>query len=121
METKTVIEIVMNVVVIIALSGIVPVAVQYAREKVKGKKVEEAVDIILDAVDQTNQTFADELRNSGTFTKEKQKEALQKSLTGALSMMNKRMIEFLGKEFNDAEAWIVSKIEAACKANKSDN
>lgn len=97
--------------------AVVPAAVEYAREKTKGTKVEKAVGIVLDAVDQTNQTFADQFRQNGTFTEDKQKEALRKSLKTSLSMMNDKTIEFLEKEFNDVEAWITSKIEAACKEN----
>lgn len=120
MDTQNILNTLLNAVIVVAITGIAPAVVQYVREKVSGSKIEEAVGIVLDAVDQTNQTFADELRESGTFTEEKQKEALQKSLTAALSMMNKSMIKFLEKEFNDVEAWIVAKIEAACKANKTE-
>lgn len=118
MDTQNILNTLLNAVIVVAITGIAPAVVQYVREKVSGSKIEEAVGIILDAVDQTNQTFADELRESGTFTEEKQREALEKSLTSAISMMNKSMIKFLEKEFNDVEAWIVAKIEAACKANK---
>lgn len=72
-------------------------------------------------MDQTNQTFADQLRKDGTFTEEKQREAMEKSVKTALSMMNERTLKILEREFNDVEAWIVSKIEAACKENKRIN
>lgn len=118
MDFQNVLNALVNAAVIAAITGIAPAVVEYVRGKVAGSKTEEAVNIILDAVDQTNQTFADELRKDGSFTEEKQKEALQKSLTAALSMMNKNLLKFLEKNFNDVEAWIVAKIEAACKANK---
>lgn len=118
MNAQNILETLLNAVIVIAITGVVPAVVQYVREKISGSKIEEAVGIILDAVDQTNQTFADALRESGTFDEEKQKEALQMSLTAALSMMNDSMIKYLEKEFNDVEAWIVAKIEAACKVNK---
>jgi len=118
MDFQNVLNALVNAAVIAAITGIAPAVVEYVRGKVAGSKTEEAVNIILGAVDQTNQTFADELRKDGSFTEEKQKEALQKSLTAALSMMNKNLLKFLEKNFNDVEAWIVAKIEAACKANK---
>lgn len=118
MNAQNILETLLNAVIVIAITGVVPAVVQYVREKISGSKIEEAVGIILDAVDQTNQTFADALRESGTFDEEKQKEALQMSLTAALSMMNDSIIKYLEKEFNDVEAWIVAKIEAACKVNK---
>jgi len=118
MDFQNVLNALVNAAVIAAITGIAPAVVEYVRGKVAGSKTEEAVNIILGAVDQTNQTFADELRKDGSFTEEKQKEALQKSLTAALSMMKKNLLKFLEKNFNDVEAWIVAKIEAACKANK---
>lgn len=118
MNAQNILETLLNAVIVVAITGVVPAVVQYVRKKISGSKIEEAVGIILDAVDQTNQTFADALRENGTFDEEKQKEALQMSLTAALSMMNDSMIKYLEKEFNDVEAWIVAKIEAACKVNK---
>lgn len=118
MNAQNILETLLNAVIVVAITGVVPAVVRYVREKISGSKIEEAVGIILDAVDQTNQTFADALRENGTFDEEKQKEALQMSLTAALSMMNDSMIKYLEKEFNDVEAWIVAKIEAACKVNK---
>lgn len=118
MNAQNILETLLNAVIVVAITGVVPAVVQYVREKISGSKIEEAVGIILDAVDWTNQTFADALRENGTFDEEKQKEALQMSLTAALSMMNDSMIKYLEKEFNDVEAWIVAKIEAACKVNK---
>lgn len=118
MNAQNILETLLNAVIVVAITGVVPAVVQHVREKISGSKIEEAVGIILDAVDQTNQTFADALRENGTFDEEKQKEALQMSLTAALSMMNDSMIKYLEKEFNDVEAWIVAKIEAACKVNK---
>ena len=121
MDIQQLLQTLINGVLVVVVPVVANEVIQYVRTKTKGTKVEEAVDIVLDAVDQTNQTFADELRESSTFTEEKQKEALEKSLKTALSMMNDRMIKLLEKEFNNVEAWIVSKIEAACKANKSGN
>lgn len=118
MNAQNILETLLNAVIVVAITGVVPAVVQYVREKISGSKIEEAVGIILDAVDQTNQTFADALRENGTFDEEKQKEALQMSLTAALSMMNDSTIKYLEKEFNDVEAWIVAKIEAACRVNK---
>lgn len=119
MDLQTLLQSLINGILVVVVPVATAAAVQYVREKIKGSRVEEAVNIILDAVDQTNQTFADELRESGSFTPEKQAEALKKSLDESLSMMNDRMVTFLDKEFNNAEAWIIAKIEAACKANKA--
>ena len=118
MDIQNVTQVLVDVVIFLAVTVIAPLISQYVRKKTAGTMIEEAVDIVLDAVDQTNQTFADELRSSGKFDEASQKEALKRSVETALSTMNKRMIKFLEAEFNDVEAWIVTKIEAACKANK---
>lgn len=117
MDVNAATQTLINVLVIVVIPTLTKAAVDYARQKVKGTRIQQAADIILDAVDQTNQTFADRLRESGDFTKENQKKALEMSLKASLAMMNDEMIKTLEKEFNDAEAWIVSKIEAVCKAN----
>ena len=118
MELQNLLNTIVSAVLIPAIPVVVGAAVQYVRTKTAGSKIEEAVGIVLDAVDQTNQTFADQLRKDGTFTEDKQREAMEKSVKTALSMMNDRTLKILEKEFNDVEAWIVSKIEAACKENK---
>ena len=121
MDLQNLLETIVNTVLIPAIPIVVGAAVQYVRTKTEGSKIEEAVGIVLDAVDQTNQTFADQLLKDGTFTEEKHREAMEKSVKTALSMMNERTLKILEREFNDVEAWIVSKIEAACKENKRIN
>lgn len=120
MDIQVILSTIVSGFLAVAVPVVTKAVVDYVHEKIKGSKIEEAVDIVLDAVDQTNQTFADQLRKDGGFNEEKQKEALEKSLKTSLSMMNKRMLKFLEKEFNNVEAWILSKIEAACKANKKE-
>ncbi len=117
MDVNATTQTLINVLVIVVIPTLTKAAVDYMRLKIQGTRIEQAGQIVLDAVDQTNQTFADKLRESGDFTKENQKKALEISVKAALERMNDRTIELLEKEFNGAEAWIISKIEAACKAN----
>lgn len=117
MDVNATTQTLINVLVIVVIPTLTKAAVDYMRLKIQGTRIEQAGQIVLDAVDQTNQTFADRLRESGDFTKENQKKALEMSVKAALERMNDRTIELLEKEFNDAEAWIISKIEAACKTN----
>lgn len=117
MDVNATTQTLINVLVIVVIPTLTKSAVDYMRLKIQGTRIEQAGQIVLDAVDQTNQTFADKLRESGDFTKENQKKALEMSLKASLERMNDRTIELLEKEFNGEEAWIISKIEAACKAN----
>ena len=121
MDVNATTQTLINVLVIVVIPTLTKAAVDYMRLKIQGTRIEQAGQIVLDAVDQTNQTFADQLRKDGTFTEEKQREAMEKSVKTALSMMNERTLKILEREFNDVEAWIVSKIEAACKENKRIN
>ena len=113
MDVNATTQTLINVLVIVVIPTLTKAAVDYMRLKIQGTRIEQAGQIVLDAVDQTNQTFADKLRESGDFTKENQKKALEMSLKAALERMNDRTIELLEKEFNGAESWIISKIEAA--------
>lgn len=117
MDVNATTQTLINVLVIVVIPTLTKAAVDYLRLKIQGTRIEQAGQIVLDAVDQTNQIFADKLRESGDFTKENQKKALEMSAKAALERMNDRTIELLEKEFNSAEVWIISKIEAACKAN----
>ncbi len=117
MDVNATTQTLINVLVIVVIPTLTKAAVDYMLLKIQGTRIEQAGQIVLDAVDQTNQTFADKLRESGDFTKENQKKALEMSLKAALERMNDRTIELLEKEFNGAESWIISKIEAACKSN----
>ena len=117
MDVNATTQTLINVLVIVVIPTLTKAAVDYMRLKIQGTRIEQVGQIVLDAVDQTNQTFADKLRESGDFTKENQKKALEMSLKAALERMNDRTIELLEKEFNGAESWIISKIEAACKSN----
>ena len=117
MDANATTQTLINVLVIVVIPTLTKAAVDYMRLKIQGTRIEQAGQIVLDAVDQTNQTFADKLRESGDFTKENQKKALEMSVKAALERMNDRTIELLEKEFNGAESWIISKIEAACKSN----
>ena len=117
MDVNATTQTLINVLVIVVIPTLTKAAVDYMRLKIQGTRIEQAGQIVLDAVDQTNQTFADKLRESGDFTKENQKKALEMSVKAALERMNDRTIELLEKEFNGAESWIISKIEATCKSN----
>lgn len=95
MDVNATTQTLINVLVIVVIPTLTKAAVDYMRLKIQGTRIEQAGQIVLDAVDQTNQTFADKLRESGDFTKENQKKALEMSLKAALERMNDRTIELL--------------------------
>lgn len=103
-----------------AIPVVAKAATGFLREITEGTVINEAVGIICDAVDETNQTFADQLREDGTFNEENQKEALRRSLENSIAKMNDRMKDVIEKHYNDLNSWVLTQIEAACKKNKKD-
>ena len=79
------------------------------------KYMDMAVDAVEQAVAFTAQTFVDTLKGSGGFTKEKQREAFQKSKDKALEILGDTTVAALGEIYGDFDAWIETKIEQVCR------
>ena len=79
------------------------------------KYMDMAVDAVEQAVAFTAQTFVDALKSSGGFTKEKQREAFQKSKDKALEILGDTTVAALGEIYGDFDAWIETKIEQVCR------
>ncbi|MDC7288561.1 hypothetical protein NXH76_12170 [Blautia schinkii] len=110
----------LSAVICVAIPIVVKAATDFLRNVTEGTVIEEAIDIVCDAVDETNQTFADQLRKDGTFNEAMQKEALRRSLENSLAKMNDRMKTVIEKHYNDLEKWILTQIEAMCKQNNKE-
>ena len=83
------------------------------------KYMDMAVDAVEQAVAFTAQTFVDTLKGSGGFTKEKQREAFQKSKDKALEILGDTTVAALGEIYGDFDAWIETKIEQVCREIKT--
>ena len=83
------------------------------------KYMDMAVDAVEQAVAFTAQTFVDTLKGSGGFTKEKQREAFQKSKDKALKILGDTTVAALGEIYGDFDAWIETKIEQVCREIKT--
>lgn len=118
MDVNSYLGVLLTAVITAAIPVIVKFATDTLRTLTEGTVIEEAIDIVCDAVDETNQTFADQLRKDGKFDEKAQKEALKKSLENSLSKMNDRMKKLIEKKYNSLDEWIVTQIEVACKTNK---
>ena len=75
----------------------------------------EATDAVSTAVTYTSQTFVDALKKEGKFDKDKQQEALNKSLDKAISLAKKALEDIYG----DLAAYLTSKIEAEVRSQKT--
>lgn len=83
------------------------------------KYMDMAVDAVAQAVAFTAQTFVDALKAEGKFTKEKQLEAFQKAKGKALEILGDTVVKALNEVYGDFDAWIETKIEQACRADKA--
>lgn len=83
------------------------------------KYMDMAVDAVEQAVAFTAQTFVDALKSSGGFTKEKQREAFQKSKDKALEILGDTTVAALGEIYGDFDTWVETKIEQVCREIKT--
>ena len=79
----------------------------------------EATDAVSTVVTYTSQTFVDTLKKEGTFDKDKQQEALNKSLDKAISLLSEPAKKALEDIYRDLGAYLTSKIEAEVRSQKT--
>ena len=70
------------------------------------------------AVTYTSQTYVDALKNSGTFTKENQEEALAKAVDTAKGLLTAEAKTFLAEAYGDLNEYLKTNIEAEVRMQK---
>lgn len=80
--------------------------------------IREITDAITDAVAATSQTYVDALKNAGTFNKEAQVAAAQKSLTACLASISPAAQSFIEATYGDVQEYLRTKIEAEVRKQK---
>lgn len=91
---------------------------QTVSDNVFQKYIDIAVDIVSSAVITVNQTFVDELKKGGEFTKERQQEAFNKCKTIIFSMLSEEVKRVISLLYGDLDRWIDTKIEAFVNMSK---
>lgn len=85
------------------------------KEKNNNDILDKYIDLALEAISTSvlciQQTYVDELKKSGKFTKESQIEAFNLAKDKALKIMDQSSKEAIKYVFGDVEEWIDSKIE----------
>jgi hypothetical protein len=130
MGTREIIDTIIGVVVIPLLGALTTFLINYLRVKSdelkckisninQQKYVQLAEDVITTAVTTIQQTFVDELKKGGGFTKERQAEAFEKCKTLVLDLLSENTIILLGYLYGDVTDWIEAKIEANVKYLKT--
>lgn len=80
--------------------------------------LDEIARAIATAVSYTSQTYVDSLKAAGKFDKAAQKEALQKSLAAAMSILTPAATNFIEDTYGDIKAYILPLVEAEVRKQK---
>ena len=80
--------------------------------------LDNVVIMVLDVVESVNQTFVDELKKKGEFTKESAEEAFNKSKEIALTMLSNDAADIISKVYGDIDVYLDTLIEATVKQLK---
>lgn len=74
---------------------------------------------IIDAVEAVAQTFVDTLKKEGSFTEERQAEAVALAKNKIDAILTPLGRQILGAAYGDIDAWILAKIEASVREGKA--
>lgn len=80
--------------------------------KVLSDTVNDAVDLIIKAVNTVSQTYVDGLKKEGKFTEDAQKEAFEKAFSTAKMLISEESLILLGSLYTDVDSWIRIQIES---------
>lgn len=80
--------------------------------------VEDVSNIILEAIEATNQTYVDELKKNGEFTKEAHDGAMRMTLEKVYNLVSLDTIKFISQRYEDFDFWVRNKVEYLIKINK---
>lgn len=80
--------------------------------------LDKVYDTVISCIECTNQTYADALRETGTFDSEAQKTALTKTTTAVLTLLTDETKEALGDIVGDVGIYLNTLIESTIKEKK---
>ena len=90
---------------------------QWLNTKIKDEKARklftQATEIVTNAVRTTFQTYVESLKNSGSFGKNEQLEALNRAKAIITSELTEELKTFISENYGDLTAWISNEIEAS--------
>ena len=90
---------------------------QWLTTKIKDEKARklftQATEIVTNAVRTTFQTYVESLKNSGSFGKDEQLEALSRAKAIITSELTEELKTFISENYGDLTAWISNEIEAS--------
>lgn len=81
-------------------------------------KINQAVQIITDAVETTTQTYVETLKKEGNFNKEAQEKAFMTSKQAAIDLLSEDTVMLIRETYGDFDKWIEMKIESLVRKTK---
>ena len=91
---------------------------QFLSKIISEQIADEITDRLEDAVYATTQTYVDDLKKNGAFTKEAQLHALALALATLLGSLSQEAKDYIEKNFGDAETYLTGRIEAEVRRQK---
>lgn len=122
-------EILLNVISVVVTSIIIPLITYlgvklsaYLKTKVESEKLHKHLDTAIEAVTiavaAVMQTYVDNLKKNGSFTKEAQKAAFLQAKDAALKLITDETKNAITANFGDFNAWLEALIETKVKEIK---
>lgn len=126
----------LNYVLYVVLTVILPVVAKYAVDLIKtkikesniiadatknedlSKIIEGALSDVMDAVLYINQVYVDSLKSSGKFDKEAQQEAFNRAYKEALNMISDEAKKVIEQLYGSFDKWLKLKIESSVNMAK---
>lgn len=126
----------LNYVLYVVLTVILPVVAKYAVDLIKtkikesniiadatknedlSKIVEGALSDVMDAVLYINQIYVDSLKSSGRFDKESQEEAFNRAYVEAMNMISDETKKVIEQLYGSFDKWLKLKIESSVNMAK---
>lgn len=97
-------------------SWLVTMLTKWLSSKIKDEKMRRCLnalnDIIIAAVQSTNQTFVEAMKKDGSFTKEAAEEAFNQTMSIVKAQLTEDLKSFISENFGDIEAFLRAQIEA---------
>lgn len=125
-----------NNVLYVVLTAILPVVATYAvnliKTKIKESKaieeatknenasalIKDALNDVMDAVLYINQIYVDSLKSKGEFDEKAQKEAFNRAYVEAMNMISDSAKEIIGQMYGSFDKWLQLKIETSVNIAK---
>ncbi|EOS77842.1 hypothetical protein C819_00457 [Lachnospiraceae bacterium 10-1] len=130
---------VINYILYIILTAVLPVVAAYAvslikakiiesgliadaaKNEVIGQIIESALSDVMDAVLYVNQVYTDSLKASGRFDEAAQKEAFNRAYVEAINLISDQAKKTIEQLYGSFDKWLKLKIEAAVSSVKKTN